>query len=170
MKTKSGVIIIMLLTGLIIGAAQPAMLYAGGETGDPTSLWAPFVNTNPLGSKGATQLPGTLTMIYNTSFLYNYLTSLCSTFQTSMLYSVRFTYNNTFYTYTGSTGVCYGDIGTPGSGGQGDVIMAFLKWALIDIFQSQNPNFKWNLIKVNNPGIAFDGNSFVTDIIVKVKP
>ena len=32
MKTKLGVIIIMLLAGLIIGAAQPVMLYAGGKT------------------------------------------------------------------------------------------------------------------------------------------
>jgi hypothetical protein len=167
MKTKSGIIIIILLTGLIIGAAQPAMLYASAEGGDPSNLWDPFVNKTPF--SGGTKLQGTLTMIYNTSFLYNYLSSLCSTFQTSMLYSVRFTYSNTFYTYTGSTGVCYGIIGTPGSGGQGDVIMAFLKWALADIFQMSAQDIKWNLIKVNNPGIAFDGNSFVTDIVVKVK-
>ena len=37
-KTKLGVIIIMFLIGLIIGATQPALLYAGGETRRRQSL------------------------------------------------------------------------------------------------------------------------------------
>ena len=150
MKKKLEGFFILLLTLLILGAAQPALLYAGGQTGGG-NLWDPFVNTNPFNYKDAIKLPGTLTIIYNPSFLINFgqLTNFfplncAGQYQATMFYSVRFNYLKNLKTFQGATGVCLGDIGTPGSGGQGDVIMAFLGYVIPDVID-YTPFTKWNL-------------------------
>jgi hypothetical protein len=167
MKTKSGVLFIVLLTSIILGAAQPARLYAG-ET-PSGNLWDPFVNINPF--RGGTSIPGTLTIIYNPLSLFNFFPTACSNGQATMFYSLRLTYNKTPYTYQGATQVCLGDIGTPGTGGQGDVILSFLNYVMLGYFPSQVnlPITRWNLKSVNNPGISTDSLSFVADIVVAVK-
>jgi hypothetical protein len=165
MKTKLGIIIIILLTGLIIISMQPVLVYAGPET-PHGNLWDPFVNTNPF--FGGTKLPGTLTIIYNPGYLLNYYPTACSNGmpQANMFYSVRFIHNRVIYTYEGSTGVCFGDIGTPGTGGQGDVIMSFLDYVVRQTIPTAT---KWNIKSITNPGISSDSLSFVTDIVVMVK-
>ena len=149
MKKKWRGFFIVLLAGIILGTANPARLYAGGQTGEG-NLWDPFVNTNPF--IGGTRLPGTLTIIYNPSWLYNFSTTACNNGmpQAPMFICVRFIYSNLIYTYEGSTSVCLGDIGTLGSGGQGDVIMAFLDYVIKDIFQNQG--VKMELKKYSQSG------------------
>ncbi len=173
MKKKLRGFFILLTVVLILGATPPAWLYAGGQTGEG-NLWDPFVNTNPFNYTGAVKLTGTLTMIYNPSWLLNYgqLTNFfplsCNGLgQAIMFYSARFNYLETIKTYPGATGVCLGDIGNPGSGGQGDVIMAFLGYVIPDVI-GYTP-LKWNLRSIKNAGISGDSMSFVADFVIMAK-
>jgi hypothetical protein len=165
MKTKLGVLFVVLLTGIIFGAAQPAWLYAG-ET-PSGNLWDPFVNTNPF--RGGTSIPGTLTIIYNPLSLINFFPSACSNGQATMFYSVRLIHGKTPHTYEGATQVCLGDIGTPGTGGQGDVITSFLNYVMLGFFPSDAGLIvnQWNLKSVKNVGMG--SSSFVADLVVAVK-
>jgi hypothetical protein len=164
MKMRSGVIVIMLLAGLIIGFVQPAVLSAG-ETPSGGNLWDPFINPDHL--KGGTQLPGTLSIIYSPIIFPNNYVDICNgNYQATMFYSVRFKYSNQISTYEGSTGVCLGNIGTPGTGGQGDVIMSFLDQVIRQIIPTTN---KWYIKSISNPGMSGDSLGFVSDILVMVK-
>lgn len=170
MKTKLGVIIIVLLTGIILGAAQPAMLYAGAEVGDNSTLWDPFVNLNPLKGKVA-KLTGPLSIYY---FVDQNLPG-CSNGQdqTIMFYTVRLSSGSNIYTYEGSATGCLGDIGIPGSNGQGDVIMTFLGSVVSGIFPNASGwpvQQGWNLTSVGSPGMGFTNTSyaFVADLSIEV--
>lgn len=155
---------------MIIGTAQPALLFAGGE-GSQGNIWDPFVNTNPF--KGGTIVPGTITIIYNPLSLLNFFPPSCkgNMPQATMFYSLRLVYNKTPYTYQGVTQVCMGDIGNPGSGGQGDVITSFLNYVML-VYFPVDANLtigKWNLKSVQMPGISQDGFSFIADIQIAFK-
>jgi hypothetical protein len=168
MDKKLGTLFIVLLASIIIGVSQPALLYAGeGSIGNP---WDPFVTTK-IPNGNYTTLTGTLSLIYNSGYLPNFDPKGCSLLgltQGAMYYSVRFSYNNVFPNYEGSTAVCLGDFGTVGSGGQGDIVMAFLDSAVQSTL-GVPPGTKWYLTKVKNPGISSYVLSFTADIVIKVK-
>jgi hypothetical protein len=166
MKPKLGVLVILLLTSIILGAAQPARLYAC-QTPDGSTPWDQFVNKNSF--KGGTPIQGTLTVIYSPLSLGNFFPGTCSTSQAIMFYSVRLIYDKKPYTYEGNTTVCLGDFGTPGTGGQGDVIQAFLDFNLRWYFpyQANLPVNQWYIKSLKNAGIG--QFSFVGDIVVYVK-
>jgi hypothetical protein len=162
MKTKLGVIIVVFLASLIIGAAQPAMLYAGIE-GEGT-LWDPFIDTSSF--KGI-HLTGPISIVYNP----NLLAIPCETGmpRATMFYTVRLksSIDSQIYSFVGATeGVCLGDVGIPGSGGQGDVIMNFLGTVVNNNF----PGAVWRLKAINNPIVTPEGLAFVADIKIAVKP
>jgi hypothetical protein len=162
MKTKSGVIIIMLLIGLIIGASLPDRLYAGGGTSEGF-LWDPFINQTPL-SGIVYMMNGTLSISYDVG---QASASCGGQYVANMFYTVRLSKDSKTYTFNGSTdGVCTGDIGVPGSGGQGDAIMNFLGTAVRAIFpNAKNP--KWNLVSVSTPWISPVSDAFVADIFIE---
>ncbi len=162
MKKRTGVISIMLLSGLILWAAQPAMLCAGGGTSEGT-LWDPFINLTPLNGI-VFMLNGTLSISYEPG---QTSPSCGGQYVANMFYTVRLNKDSKTYTFNGSTdGVCTGDIGVPGSGGQGDVIMGFLGSAVRSIFpNAKNP--KWNLISVSTPWISPLSDAFVADIFIE---
>jgi hypothetical protein len=181
MKTKLGVLIFVFLTAMILGAAQPALLFAGGETGGG-NFWDPFIDTT--GFTG-TNVFGTLSIYYNVTCIPNpiphpkkksapcYPCCPCGLGTVTMSYVVRIPYGEDIngetiiHTYEGSTdGKCIGDIGIPGSGGQGDAIMNFLDTAVTNIFGSIRP---WKLKAVNNPGISQDSLAFLADIEIAVQ-
>lgn len=167
MKTKLGIVIIMFLTGIFFGAAQPAIVYAGPETGGGT-LWDPFIDPHPY---PGTKLTGTLSIIYNPNLLAAMtLSDKCSLngglLSATMFYSVRFSVSSQIYTFVGATeGVCLGDVGQPGSGGQGDLIKAFLGNAVNTIF----PGKGWKLKAVKQPGIDSNSFGFVADVVLAVQ-
>jgi hypothetical protein len=173
MKTKLGALMILLLAGIILGVTQPALLYAG-ETGGG-NLWDAFLTPDFAG----TPVNGTLSIYYTVTCIpqprphpkkYSapcYPCCPCDLGTVTMSYIVRFAYN-TLYTYEGSTnGKCIGDIGIPGSGGQGDVIMNFLDSAVTNMFGGTHA---WALTAVNNPGISQDSLAFMADITIAVQP
>jgi hypothetical protein len=170
MKTTYRSFFIILILGFIIGVAQPALLYAGAETPEG-NVWDPFVNTNPF--KGGTTVPGTITIIYNPLSLLNFFPLSCSGNmpQATMFYSLRLVYNKKPYTYQGATQVCMGNFGTPGSGGQGDVVTSFLNYIMLAYFPGDtNLNItQWNLKSLQAPGISQNGLSFIADIQIAFK-
>ena len=141
----------MFLTGLIIGAAQPATLYAGGETGDGSDLWSQFIDTS--GFKG-TVLNGTLSILYYP----NPLADLCSTGQqqATMFYSVRFIVSKKTMASVGAAAVCLLDIA-----GQGEEIMNFLTGFVNKNILTIN---KCVLKAINNSRITDGSYGFVADI------
>jgi hypothetical protein len=170
MKTRLGVLIFVFLTGMILGVGQPAFLY-GCET--PTgNAWDPFVGVSvftlkPISFSGGTKLAGPLS-IY---LAPDESAPLCTNgnYEGTMFYTVRLSKGSNIYWDEGETGVneiCFGNIGTPGSGGQGDVIMNFLKTVVLTIF----PNAKNAQLKsVDNAGASRDSLSFVADIVISVQ-
>jgi hypothetical protein len=177
MKTRLGVLIFVFLTGIIFGVGQPALLY-GMET--PTgNAWDPFIKVSFFTGKAIPPkhlpfpitLSGRLSIAYGTSF-----SAFCPPGATSGPYLVTMFYtltlsdgdqSNSPQLYTSFTpGTCEGDIGTPGSGGQGDVIMGFLKTVVLQIF----PNAKDAYLKsVSNTWTAPDAFAFEADIKIVVK-
>jgi hypothetical protein len=158
MKMKLGVLIFVFLTGLVLVATQPALLYAGTET-PSGNAWDPFVDTSPF--KG-TKLSGPLS-IYLEPASYS---EECGNYKGTMFYTVRLSKGSDIYTFHGKvTDICFGNIGDPGSGGQGDVIMNFLGYVVGQIF---GPGKLWKLKSVDNPGTAPDSQSFVADIVIAV--
>jgi hypothetical protein len=168
MKTKLGVLLVVLLTSIILGAAQPARLYAC-ETGGSTTPWDTFVDTNPLGGNGVKSINGTLTVIYNplAGWLPNFFQGACTNGQATMFYSVRLTYKKKPYTYEGASNVCMGDFGSLGTGGQGDVIYTFMTYVMMGYF----PNdagltvSAWNVKSLKNAGAG--QYSFIGDIEIQ---
>ncbi len=173
MKTKLRVLMVGLLAGIILGVTQPALLYAG-ETGEG-NLWDPFVDTSPP-SPTDIKVDGTLSIYYVVTCVPQITKSKpacypccpCTLGTVTMSYTVRLSKEFNIYTYEGSTsGKCIGDIGTPGSGGQGDVIMNFLGTAVTNIFGSGH---RWTVKSVNYPGVSGDSLAFVADIAIAVQP
>jgi|WetSurMetagenome_2_1015567.scaffolds.fasta_scaffold377949_1 hypothetical protein len=164
MKKELKIILVIGLVVVMFGVAQPTLLYAGGGT-TGGNLWDPFVNTNPL-RKPFTEIKGTLNIIFNPGYLAD-ASGACNNFlgSATMFYSVRLIYGGNLYANEGSTGVCYGNIGVPGSGGWGDVISTFL----VSSIQSIIPFTKWNIKTMSNPVISGDGFSFITDLTIQVK-
>ena len=162
MKIKLGVISFVFLTGIILGVAQPPMLYAGGETGGGT-IWDPFVNQNPLKGKVA-KLTGPLSIYY----IPTETTPTCwnTNFHANMYYTVRLSAGFNLYTFDGTTSnICLGDFsGNPTS--QGPAIMAFLETVINGIFQNA---VGWNLTSVGSPGISPESLAFVADLSIEVK-
>ena len=167
MKTRLGVLIFVFLTGMILGVVQPAFLY-GSETpaGNP---WDPFVNVSlftgqPIKSNAGTKLDGPLSIVLNTSIPI----TLCGNGlpYATMLYTVRLGKGSQMYWFDGETpNVCEGNIGTPGSGGQGDAVMSFLKSVVLFIF----PNAKdAKVISLDNAGPTPDALAFIADITIAV--
>jgi len=161
MKTRLGVLIFVLLAAMILGAAEPAVVHAGYETGGG-SVWTPFLGTPPFGE---TKLTGPLSVYFYPGPPYSY----CSPgiYEGIMFYTVRFIVDFQTYTFDGyTTGVCLGNIGTPGSGGIGDVLMNFLGTAVSAIF----PNAKsWKLKSIDNPGTSPDSLAFVAGVTIAVQ-
>ena len=173
MKTKLGVLIFVFLTAMILGTAQPALLYAGPET-PGGNLWDPFVDTSEP-SPTDIKLDGALSIYYEVTCKPQitknkpvcYPCCPCDLGTATMFYTVRLSKEFIVYTYEGSTpGVCLGNIGGPGEGGQGDVIMSFLGTVVTNIFGSGHT---WKLKSVNNPGIAPDSLAFGADITIAVQ-
>jgi hypothetical protein len=173
MKTKVGMLFFMFLTGIILAATQPTLLYAGAETGGGTSLWDPFVHVSlftltPTTFHKGTNLAGPLSILYDADVPQ---IPECTSGTATMFYTVRLIggkgSHRQIYWFDGATkGVCLGDIGSPGLGGQGDAILQFLKNAVLAIF----PNAKdAQITSVDNAGIAPDSLAFVGDITILVK-
>jgi hypothetical protein len=160
MKTKWGVLFIVFLAGIMLGTVQPSLVFSSAQ--DEFLLWDPFID---ISSFSGTKLAGTLTIVYNP----NFLAGLCDNGQNvaTMFYAVRFPLSKTIYTFEGAKeGICLGDIGTPGSGGQGDAVMLFLGNAVKKIFPNSSI---WKLRAVSTPGISLDSLSFIADILIMVK-
>ena len=169
MKTRLGVLIFVFLAGMILGASQPALVYAS-ET-PSGNLWSPFLDVSffTLATvshpKGYIPLAAHLKMDFK-SFGY-YTTCPGSLYEGTLFYNVSSANPNVPWFYTSFTsGVCQGNIGTPGSGGIGDVIMGFLKTVVLQIFPSAKDAY---LQSVSNPWYEDDAGAFTADITIAVK-
>jgi hypothetical protein len=169
MKTRLGVLILVFFAGMVLVATQPALLYAGGETGGG-NLWDPFVNVSfftltPTSYSRGILLAARLSIAYDTSYF-----SYCDNgqYRGTLFYTVSSAdHSKSPWFYTSFTpGICFGDIGTPGSGGQGDVIMAFLKTVVLQIFPYARDAY---LKSVSNVWIEDDSFAVAADIIIAVR-
>jgi hypothetical protein len=169
MKRRLAVLIFVFFAGMILVATEPALLYAGFETGE-ANVWDPFVNvsfftlTPTSFSKGPT-LAARLSITYTTSY-YSYCDN--GQYMGTLFYTVSSADQRKIpWNYTSFTpGICFGDIGTPGSGGQGDVIMKFLKTVVLQNFPFAKDAY---LKSVSNPWFEDDGFAFAADITIAVK-
>jgi len=158
MKTRLGVLIFVFLTGMILGAMEPALLY-GAETPEG-NVWDQFIDPKPY--KGNT-LSGTLS-------IYCEITGPCgdSDYTATMYYTVRLNKKKDLYTFQGKTaGVCLADIET-----QGNIIKNdFLGWVVVPgIFPDGFNSWKFKSIgkaQFNDDGLSFS-RAFVTDIEIVV--
>jgi hypothetical protein len=170
MKTRLGVLIFVFLMGVILGATQPGFLYAGAETTGGT-LWDPFLNVSfftlrPVSyAKVNTQAAHLKLNFTSTGYETCSLTNL---YWGTLYYTVSGAYPlNIPWQFTSFTSnICAGNIGTPGSGGEGDVIMGFLKTVVLQIFPFAKDAY---LESVNNAMVYDDGFAFEADIIIAVK-
>ena len=166
MKTRLGVFIFVFLAGMILGATEPAVVHAGYETGGG-SVWTPWLGTPPF---GGTKLTGPLSVYF---YVYPGQPGSppswpCGTgiYQGTMFYTVQFVVGFQIYTFDGTMpGVCLGNIGQPGSGGIGDVLMDFMENSILQIF----PNATVKLKSIDNPGASPDGFGFVAEVTFAVK-
>lgn len=181
MRKKLGVLMLVLLTGMILGTTQPALIYAGGfETGSG-SVWDPFAyisffKLTPAKYTKGTILSGQLSIAYALSpSAFSGVTCPDSTFFVgTMFYALRLSDNEKSkhddqskspQIYRSFTPVvCVGDIGTPGSGGQGDLILQFLKTVVLRIFPDAKDAYA-RIDSVNNP----DDYTLVADITIVVR-
>jgi len=166
MRKKMGFLFAVILMLLLLGMASPGGLQAGGQT-TGGNLWDPFIDTSNF---TGTKITGTLSIIYSPGYLINYYPSICADSaqqQATMFYSARMFYNKRTYTFQGATNVCTGDIGIPGTGGQGDVIMAFLGYNVKNYVLPGATDCR--LKSVTNPGISPDNLSFTADILIMAK-
>jgi hypothetical protein len=177
MKTKLGILSFVFLTGLFIVATPPAHLYAGTTTTGGTA-WDPFINVsffsgNQISKSAGTKLAGVLSIYYN-----DVDTGLnCEGpggFEVEMYVTVRLSQsaksNDTFTYDTVIPYVCSADTGSPGSGGQGDLILNFLKSVVLNIYPNANDAY---LTSVEKPGIAgtpySPAQAFVANINIAVQ-
>jgi hypothetical protein len=160
MKTRMFLLSLVSFSMIVFGAALPTLLHAGAETGGGT-LWDPFVGSPPF---GGTKVTGPLSISYDPVDAPPCGNDLP---QANMFYTLRLIKGSEIYTFDGYTaGICLGDVGTPGSGGQGDVLMSFLDTAVKTVF----PRAKsWKLKSVDDAGIARDSLAFVADVVIVVK-
>jgi hypothetical protein len=157
MRKRMGVLIFVFLTGMILGAMQPAMLFAG-ETGGG-NIWDQFVDPKPY--------PGII-LEGPLSIYYEYLLDVdpCEDGQpvANMYYTVRLSKHRQLYTFQGTTGVCLGDMLY-----QGNAIREFLGTVVVPgIF----PNARhWKLKSINRGRYHDDdfSRAFVADIELAVK-
>ena len=180
MKTRLGMLIFVFLTGLVLGGLQPDLLYAGAET-TGTTLWDPFVNVSLFTGKSIphpfhakTNLPGRLSIVYSPSPggvpCSDDTNPLATMFYTLRLSDGWRSENASFYT-SFTPGICLSvdAIGIPGSGGQGDLILEFLKTVVLQIFPYARDAYVTYVKSDNNPWMAPDGLAFVIDITIVVK-
>jgi len=159
MKKSMGMLICVLLTGMILWAAEPGLLY-GAETPEG-DVWDQFVDPGPYPK---IILAGPLSIYYDIQ-----LDQYCmggSSYTTTMYYTVRLTKNGELDTFQGKAqGVCLADFET-----QGTVIKDnFLGGVVVPgIF----PKFKsWKLKSIANAQFHDDdvSRAFVADIEIAVK-
>jgi hypothetical protein len=169
MKKRMGVLIFVFFTGMILGAMQPAMLFAA-ETGGG-NVWDQFIDPKPyLGI----WFEGPLSIYYE--YLYddegNLLTCETGDAVSNMFYTVRlnkvvwFNFMNVqLYTFQGTTGTCLNDWVF-----QGNAIKEFLGTVVVpgifpDGFRS------WKLKSVNKAQFHDDdfSRAFVADIEIAVR-
>ena len=166
MKTRAGMIMLVFLTGMILGAAEPALLY-GAESGGG-NVWDKFVDPKPY---PGVQLEGPLSIYYDITGEDPNCGGIEGNYDivATMYYTVRlnkdkaaYKKNVQFYTFHGKyEGVCL----LTGTDTQGGAIKDFLGNVVIPgIFL----DFKsWKLKSIDNVG--FDEQSFVADIEIAVK-
>jgi hypothetical protein len=156
-------ILILITLSILIGAWQTGKLMAASTAGG--NIWDSFIDTS---SFSGTKITGTLSIGYLTYPQNNPYPGVCGSLpQATMFYTARLNYNKKLYTYTGATNVCKGDVGMPGSGGQGDVIMAFLESCVLQMIPTGVTEMR--LKSVTNAGYDADNLSFVSDIMVMVR-
>lgn len=172
MKKRMGVLILVFLTGLILGTMQPATVFAG-ETGGG-NIWDQFVDPKPY---PGIWLAGPLSIYYE--YVYddegNLLTCETGDAVANMFYTVRLNKvldmlrpNPTLYTFQGTTGTCLNDWAF-----QGAAIKEFLGTIVVPgIFLNYNPvKSSWKLMAVTKAQYHDDdfSRAFVSDIAIAVK-
>jgi len=171
MKTRWGVLIFVFFAGMVLVGTQPALVYAGSET-PSGSLWSPFIGVSfftlqPVSYAKVNTQAAHLKLNF-TSTGYE-ICPLTGNYEGTLYYTVSGAYplNNIPWQFTSFTSnICAGNIGTPGSGGEGDVIMGFLKTVVLQIFPFAKDAY---LESVSNAMAYDDGFAFEADIIIAVK-
>jgi hypothetical protein len=171
MKKGRGVLIIVFLTGMILGTMQPAMLFAG-ETGGG-DIWDQFVDPKPY---PGIWLQGPLSIYYE--YLYddegNQLICDLETGDpaANMFYTVRLNKVVWFdfksvqtYTFQGTMGTCLNDWEF-----QGNVIKEFLGTVVVPgIFPGGFSSWKVKSIEKAQYHDDDFSRAFVADIVIAVK-
>jgi len=167
MKTRLGLLICVFFVGIVLGASQPTLLYAGSETGGGT-VWDQFVDPKPY---PGIWLRGPLSIYYE--YVYDEFGNqqYCDTGDAvaNMFYIVRlnkeFVVQPTLYTFQGTTGTCLNDWLF-----QGSVIKDFLGTVVLPaIFP--NGFQSWKLKSINKAQFHDDdfSRAFVATIELAVK-
>ncbi len=165
MKTLKRVLFFVFLTGMILGAGQPALLYAS-EGEHP--VWEQWLDTS---SFTGTKLAGPL------SIYYEYLPGqYCNgpgqdgSQVVNMYVTVQLSKGFDLHTFQGKTQNCIGSINSPG--GQGDwIVNTFLDNAVRTLY---GPSAQWKLKSIDNAQFndqTINGQSsraFVADIQIAV--
>jgi len=173
MKTRVGVMILAVLIGLILGAMQPAMLFAGETPGG--DIWDPLIDPKPY---PGIWLVGPLSIYYEYP-LYdeggNQYTCDTGDPVAMMFVTVRlnkvldiFRPNPKLWTFQYTNGVCLNDWD-----GQGTEIKNFLGTVVVPgIFLDFNPpKSSWKLMGISKAQYHDDdfSRAFVSDIAIAVK-
>ena len=171
MKTKLRVLIVVFLTGMILGVGQPALLYGTETPGG--NVWDQFVYTKPF--KGTT-VQGALSIYYQITGCET--TNCPGDCAANMFYMVKLIKQNETITYLfqGSSqashpdGICLKDIL-----GQGAEIMNFFGNVVSDPSLFPNGVVDWKVTAIDN-GQFNDENTFpsgsrafVADVVITVK-
>jgi hypothetical protein len=180
MKTGKGMLIFVFLTGAMLGAMQPALLY-GSETGGGNP-WDLFVYDKPF---HGTKLQGPLSIYYEYNFAggdFVYCGDEGASYMVTMYYTVRLKKQRdpTLWVFEGSSqrskpcGICLQDIVAQGAeinNFLGDIVLGNIS-AIPPIFP--NGVKEWHLTSIDN-GQFYDrgyppSRGFVADIVITVKP
>ncbi len=157
MKTLKWVLFFVFLTGMILGAGQPALVCASEGA---QAVWDQWLDTSAF---TGTKLAGVL------SIYYEYLPPpLCldNSQAANMYVTVRLSKGFDLNTFQGKQQVCMGNINGPG--GQGDYIVnTFLNNAVHTLYPNATD---WKLKSIDNPGFTSPTGSraFVADIQIAV--
>jgi len=156
MKTRLGVLIFVFLTGMILGAMEPALLYGAETPGG--NVWDFVLDTKPF---TGTVLAGPLSIYYEVQ------SGVCNDGQplATMYYTVRLNKKRELYTFQGrASGVCLGDFEP-----QGNEIRNFLETVVVPgIFPDGFNSWKFKSIgkaQFNDDNVS---RAFVADIEIVV--
>jgi hypothetical protein len=174
------VLILLLLSGMILGTIQPAVVFAGSTSGG--NIWDQFVYTQPF---TGTKLQGTLSIYYEYNFVAGDFVYCAdeSSIMVTMYYTARLKKQKdpTLWVFNGSSqrsrsscGICLTDVI-----GQGEEINNFLNGIVTGTLPATPALFptgvkEWHLTSITN-GQFYDGGllpsrGFVADIVITVKP